>query len=146
MTLIEKIKPGISQRGLFLIAGIVWTIGGLMLMTRGTIGIFAEGKHILIDVIIGFGLGILFYIIMFSSISDKHLKRMKGITIEKPCMFSFFNRRSYILMAIMITAGITLRKLDIINHQVLFTFYLMMGLPLFVSAIRFYRAWWRFGL
>jgi len=42
------------------------------------------------------------------------------------------------MMAIMITGGITLRKFDIINHEILYTFFLMMGLPLLISAYRFF--------
>jgi hypothetical protein len=42
------------------------------------------------------------------------------------------------MMAIMITGSITLRKLDIINHEILYTFFLMMGLPLIISAYRFF--------
>ena len=45
------------------------------------------------------------------------------------------------MMAIMITTGIVLRKLDIINHEILYTFYLTMGIPLLVSAIRFFSTW-----
>jgi len=49
------------------------------------------------------------------------------------------------MMAIMITGGITLRKLDIINHEILYTFYLTMGIPLLVSAFRFFINWRKQG-
>jgi uncharacterized ferredoxin-like protein len=45
------------------------------------------------------------------------------------------------MMTIMITAGITLRKLDIINREILYTFYLVMGIPLLASAFRFFFTW-----
>jgi hypothetical protein len=44
-------------------------------------------------------------------------------------------------MAIMITAGITVRKLNLLNPEYLYTFYLAMGLPLLISAYRFFYSW-----
>jgi len=63
------------------------------------------------------------------------------IKIEDPCFFSFFNLRSYLLMAIMITGGISLRKLHVIHPEILYTFFLSMGLPLLISAYRFFYSW-----
>ena len=144
-SLFKKLRPGIPKRGLFLVAGIVWTIAGGVLLSRGTFGLLHEGKHLLFEFVLGGVLGIIFYIFMFSKISLMHLNRISAIEHDKPSVFSFFNLRSYIMMSIMITAGITFRVLNIINHQVLFTFYVIMGLPLFFSAIRFYKSWWNYG-
>jgi hypothetical protein len=45
------------------------------------------------------------------------------------------------MMIVMITTGIILRELDIINREILYTFYLTMGIPLLVSAFRFFSTW-----
>ena len=45
------------------------------------------------------------------------------------------------MMAIMISGGITLRKLNVINPDILYSFFLAMGLPLLISAYRFFFSW-----
>jgi len=97
--------------------------------------------HLLLEIFIGIILGSMFYLLLFARISEKHISRITLIPIDNPCFFSFFNFRSYIMMAIMISGGITLRKLDVINHDILYTFYLTMGIPLLVSAYRFFYSW-----
>ena len=143
-SILHTLKPSIPKKGLFLVAGIVWTFAGGMLLSRGILGLMNEGHHLILEFILGGILGTIFYIFMFSKISAKHLTRISAIQFERPCLFSFFNLRSYILMSIMISGGISLRVFNLVDHQILFTFYVVMGIPLFFSAMRFYRGWWTF--
>lgn len=53
--------------------------------------------------------------------------------------FSFFNLRSYFLMAVMISMGITLRKLSLMQIHYLSIFYVAMGIPLGLSSVRFFH-------
>jgi len=137
-TLFQRFKPGIPKKYLLAVAAIFWTFAGGMLLIRGfsilkfnfRVRVFEEAGSILT--------GIIFYIVLFSKISLKHINRIQNIQIEKPCIFSFFNVRSYILMTIMITAGITLRLSGIVPVDYLALFYIAMGIPLLLSALRFY--------
>ena len=140
-TIIEKFKPSVNKRTLLLIAGCAWSIAGGILISRALVQLIIINHHLLIDVITGMILGMAFYILMFARISKKHITRITLIRIENPCFFSFFNFRSYILMTIMITSGITVRKLGIVNKEVLYTFLLTMGIPLLISAYRFFFSW-----
>lgn len=137
----QKYKPGVSKRTLLFIAGCVWTIAGGILITRGLIKLISSNHLLLLEFISGFIFGIVFYLVLFARISKKHIHRIIHIKIEDPCVFSFFNFRSYFMMAIMITGGITLRKLNVINPDILYSFFLAMGLPLLISAFRFFRSW-----
>jgi len=141
MTILEKIKPSINKRSLLLVAGCAWTMAGGILISRALLELWSIHHYLLTEVLIGIILGILFYLVLFARISKKHITRINLITIDNPCFFSFFNLRDYIMMTIMITTGILLRKLDIINHEILYTFYLTMGIPLLVSAFRFFSRW-----
>ena len=85
--------------------------------------------------------GMIFYVLMFAKISRRHIKRIRGINIPYPCAFSFFNLRGYAMMAVMISGGILLRNLDVINKDWLYNFYIAMGVPLLISASRFYYFW-----
>jgi hypothetical protein len=138
VNLLEKFKPAVSRRSLLLIAGCVWSIAGGILITRAMIQLLAINHFLILDIISGIIFGAGFYLLLFARISKKHITRITLIKIDNPCFFSFFNFRSYLMMAVMITGGITLRKLDLINHEILYTFFLMMGLPLLVSAYRFF--------
>ncbi len=140
MNLAQKLKPGVKKRTLLYIAGCVWCFAGGMLITRALIALIAIDHLLLLDIIIGIIAGICFFVFMFTKISKKHITRISLIQIDYPCFFSFFNVRSYILMSVMITAGITLRKINIIDPEYLYTFYLAMGIPLLLSAFRFFSA------
>ena len=141
MKILEKLKPSISKRSLFLVAGSAWTIAGGILISRALLELWSINHYPFTEIVIGILLGLIFYLVLFARISKKHITRITLITIDNPCFFSFFNFRSYIMMTIMITTGIVLRKLDIINHEILYTFYLTMGVPLLVSAFRFFSNW-----
>ena len=141
MSLLERFKPAISKGSLLLVAGCAWTLAGGILISRALLELNSIHHHLWLELLIGLILGSVFYLFLFARISKKHITRIELITIDNPCFFSFFNLRSYIMMAIMITTGITLRKLDIINHEILYTFYLTMGIPLFISALRFFYRW-----
>jgi hypothetical protein len=139
--ILEKFKPAVSKRSLFLVAGCVWTMAGGILISRALLALWSIHHYLWTEILIGIALGTGFYLALFARISKKHITRITLITIDNPCFFSFFNFRSYIMMAIMITTGILLRKLDIINREILYTFYLTMGVPLLASAFRFFSRW-----
>jgi len=143
MSLLEKYKPAVSKRALLIIAGCVWSIAGGILIARALISLLKFNNHLFIELAIALVIGICFYVFLFTRISKKHITRISLITVDNPCFFSFFNFRSYILMAIMITAGITLRKTNIINAEYLYTFYFAMGIPLLMSAFRFFFAYFK---
>jgi hypothetical protein len=139
MRLSKLLKPAIPQRYLLLMGALVWTCAGSILLYKGFTILISFTVFQFIEVIVSIIAGILFYIFLFSKISLKHTKRIFHLTIEYPCMFSFFNFRSYILMGIMITGGILLRKSGIMPPDILLIIYFMMGIPLFLSSFRFYH-------
>ncbi len=143
MSFWEKIKPAVEKRTLLLIAGCAWSIAGGILLSRGLISLIRLNDHLVLEISGGLFFGALFYIFLFTRISGKHILRINMIRVEHPCFFSFFNFKSYAMMAVMIIGGITLRKLDVINPDFLYSFYLAMGIPLLVSAYRFFYSWYK---
>lgn len=141
MKILEKFKPAVAKRTLLLVAGCAWSIAGGILISRALVQLITIKHWLLIHLIAGIILGTAFYLLLFAKISKKHITRITLIKIDNPCFFSFFNFRSYLLMTIMITTGITVRKLEIINREILYTFLLTMGIPLLISAYRFFYSW-----
>ena len=141
MDLLQKYKPSVSKHNLLFIAGLAWTTAGGILAGRGLGYLIPHGDYLGWRLAGGMVFGGLFYLLLFSRISKKHIIRIRGLNIPYPCAFSFFNLRSYILMAVMITGGIMLRRFDVINKAWLYNFYVTMGVPLLISASRFFYFW-----
>lgn len=133
-----NLKPGISRRYLVFIAAIVWIFAGGMLLTKGAIFLLEDSQNLILKLIFSAVGGVLFYCFLFTKISEKHIRRIFHLKSEHPCLFSFFSVKSYLMMSLMISLGIILRKTGIISHPVLAVIYLTMGVPLTLSAIKFF--------
>jgi len=138
MNLLQTFKPSIPRRYLLFVAGVVWTFAGGMLLYKG-ISLFRLYRDFLwLKITISIIGGGLFYLLLFSKISFKHAWRIINLKNENPCFFAFFNIRSYIMMAVMITSGVILKKTGIVSPEYLSVLDVTMGIPLFLSALRFY--------
>ena len=138
MNLSQTLKPKIFKRYLFFIAAFAWTFAGGMLLFKGISLFYNIKDFFLLKILISTIGGVLFYFVLFSKISLKHTRRIMELKNDYPCLFSFFGIKSYVLMAIMITSGILLRKSELLSLEYLSLFYIFMGIPLFLSCLRFY--------
>ncbi len=138
-----KLKPGIPKRHLLLVASGAWLFAGGFLMFRGLRSMPAGYWSWWRMLVTGIG-GLAFFYILFLRISTRHIRRITALEILKPCVFSFFNFRSYLMMALMISLGVTVRKLHLLPSQVISYFFICMAIPLLLSALRFAAAWNRY--
>lgn len=136
--ILKHIKPGIPKRYLLFVAAIVWTFAGGMLLYRGYCMMVLNPEWIWLKTALSIIAGLIFYAIMFSKISFKHITRIKEIEHERPCFFSFFNWKGYMMMVPMMTLGILLRTTGIVSPIYLSVGYIVMGTPLLLSSFRFY--------
>lgn len=137
----EHGKLNVSRRSLLLIAGFVWLLASGILISKGTLWVLFETSDQLCRMLGAVVFGILFYRLLFTRISRKHIHRIITLEQENPMFLSFFNARGYVMMGGMITLGMVLRNMDFVNKDLLYTFYIGMGIPLLFSAFRFYGAW-----
>lgn len=135
---INSLIPKTSRRNLLLIAAIVWTFAGTMLLSRGTFMMNLDPEFHLLRWMISLMGGALFYGVLFTRISKKHVNRIIQLPVERPSVFSFFDKKGYIMMAGMISLGVFLRKSGIVAPFYLSVLYVTMGIPLFISSLRFY--------
>jgi len=138
MSFAQTLKPWAPKRHLLFFAAAIWTFAGGMLLYKGISLVDSTTTHLGLKIAASMVGGALFYQLLFSKLSLKHTKRIVELKTDKPCMFSFFNIRSYILMVIMITSGILLRVFGIIPLHYLLVVYITMGIPLLLSSFRFY--------
>lgn len=136
---IEFLTPRVSKHYLLLVAALVWTFAGGMLLFRGFTFNETLPHRWFTELIAGIIAGLLFFRLLFNRISSKHVFRIQNLTIEHPCLFSFFDFRSYLMMFSMITLGIVLRKSGFVSPEFLALMYITMGIPLLMSSFRFYQ-------
>ncbi|MDP3445430.1 MAG: hypothetical protein Q8T08_21435 [Ignavibacteria bacterium] len=138
--ILDLITPRIKKRYLFFLAALFWTFAGSILLRRGFLLFFNRKELPWLQLMLSSVAGSLFYIFLFSKIAKKHSKRMLQMKNERPCAFSFFNARSYLIMIVMISSGIFVRTSGLLTSMGLMILYFTMGIPLLLSSIRFYSS------
>ncbi|MBE0647330.1 MAG: hypothetical protein IH596_06080 [Bacteroidales bacterium] len=140
---IFEMKPGIPKRQLLLVAAAVWLFAGGFLLFRG-ITMLPEMSMLWLKIVLAVIAGLIFFHLLFLRVSLKHITRIRSLEILRPCVFSFFDWKSYLLMAIMITSGVLVRKTGLIDQKWISLFFITMATPLLLSAVRFLRAWGKY--
>lgn len=130
--------PHTTKRILLFIAALVWTFAGVMLFSRGIAMMCIDSHSFWLRFIISLVSGTLFYWVLFTRISRKHVNRILQLPVERPAVYSFFDKKGYIMMIGMISLGVFLRTTGIVAPFYLSVLYVTMGVPLFISSIRFY--------
>ena len=146
MELIKKFKPGVPKRVLFFAAAFIWAFASNRILSIGFTDVMYNTKAYWINIIIGLTGFYFFFKYVFYKMYKKHTKRIINSEIEKPCVFSFFDIKGFLIMAFMITFGVTLRKASIVPPLYLGTFYLTLGFSLLAAALSFLYAGVRYKL
>lgn len=129
-----KNKLSIKSRNLLLIAGSVWLIAGFNVARLGLLSSLTIERQWYLCL-----LSILVFMIfatMFSNMSKKHTTRIVQYKNKQP-FWQFFDRKSYILMAIMMGGGIALRAAGIFPATFVAFFYPGVGTALAFTGLRF---------
>ena len=136
---LEKFKPAVSKSILLFLSGLMWFGVGIMLNTFAVHWLLDYGKsNAYLFAIIGFISALFIHHFGFLKITDKNLKRISFLK-DKPCIFSFMSWRSYLIVIVMATMGITLRHSSI-PKQYLSILYIGIGLALLLSSTRYFKS------
>ena len=130
----------VGNRTLLGIAGLVWLAAGVNILRIGVkavIGVITAGGvwRIVLLVLLAESIFCAFHW-MFSRIVTKHTARIRGYEAKQP-FWRFFDGRSYLLMAFMMSLGIGLRKSGWLPEFFFAFFYTGLGTALTVAGIRF---------
>jgi len=138
----EHLKPIISRHWLFLLAGLMWTGVGVMLLVRAWIWLSAMSLPWQIGIILVSVLGaLLFYWFMFTKTVAKNICRLCGLP-DPVSLFAFNTPKGYILILFMIALGIALRHSSL-DRRILAFVYTTMGGTLLLSSLHFYHQFYR---
>lgn len=125
----------IKKRQLLLLASVVWLIAGFNVLKIGLdsyVGLVNP-----LNLLMSLAIFIIFWLMVFSKLTKKHTTRITGYTEEKQLFIKFFDRKSFIIMAVMITGGITIRVLHLLPLSFIAVFYSGLGSALFLAGILF---------
>lgn len=143
-TVLHKLNPAVPQRWLLLIAGIMWTGVGAMLCLRSLDWFHALHNHSgYFFGAAGIALAFVAYRFMLAKAARKNITRI-SLLPQRAGIFSFTPWKGYMMIAIMMTAGITLRHSSI-PRQDLAPFYLAMGGALILGSLEFFIGFWSCG-
>ena len=142
MDLFKYFSCIVTKRFLLLEAALVWTFAGGMLLFRGSVMLTASSGFSLVKIISCLVFGLIFFRLVFSNISRKHIYRITNLYGDSHFFYQFFSLKSYLMMLGMISLGVFLRKTSFVPLASLSLAYLTMGIPLLLSSIRFYHRWY----
>lgn len=122
---------------LLLIAALVWTAAGVNILR---IGIIEYPPYFsLINALLSAVVFVIFELFIFGRLVKKHTKRIDAYGDEKQLWIKFFDVKSFIIMAVMMTGGILLRSLHLAPAVFIAVFYTGLGAALLLAGILFGR-------
>lgn len=141
---ISKIKPSVEKRWLYLIAGGIWSVVGLMLcrLAYGWLRPVSWPMAVILT-LFGLLLAAAIYRFGFSYFARGNIRRIANYRIEKVCVFAFQRWTSYPLVVVMISLGIFLRIYSPIPKPYLGVLYIGIGGGLFLASLLYYRLFFK---
>jgi energy-coupling factor transporter transmembrane protein EcfT len=131
--------PSVRRSILILIAGLVWSVVGLVLIIVAARWLWVVDKYAAPALLLGLLAGWFVYVWGFSGLVRKNLERIRQLAPEKDriCVFAFQHWRSYLIVIIMIILGYTLRHLPV-DRVWIAPVYLAVGLGLTLASLHYY--------
>lgn len=127
----------VKNNTLLLIACLVWTAAGINILR---IGIIEYPPYVsVINFLLSAVVFTVFQIFIFGRLVKKHTKRIDAYGDQKQLFIKFFDLKSFIIMAVMMTGGILLRALHLAPPVFIAVFYTGLGASLLLAGILFGR-------
>ena len=125
----------VHKNTLILIAGIVWAIAGFNIVRIGLVAY--QGNFIWWRGLLSIAVYAAFQIFVFGKMVKKHTDRIRQYEEERQNFFRFFDAKSYLIMAFMMTLGIGLRVSGVVPDTFIAFFYTGLGASLLTAGVLF---------
>lgn len=129
--------PKVRRNTLLLIAGLVWLFAGGNILRIGVSELAASWRWPAAALLAAALIFALFFKFVFYKMVNRHCCRIRELTEEKIPVYQFFDRKSYVIMACMITFGILLRSSHLLPPLWIGVFYTGLGTSLVGAGIFF---------
>ena len=124
----------VQKNTLLLIACLVWGAAGFNILK---IGLLAYQNYLQpLNYALSLVVFAIFQFLIFGKLVKKHTQRILAYK-EKQFFLKFFDVKSFIIMAFMMTGGIALRASNLAPEQFIAVFYTGLGAALFLAGLLF---------
>lgn len=125
----------VPKNTLLLIACLVWAAAGFNILN---IGLLAYPNYLQpLNYALSLLVFAIFQFLIFGKLVKKHTQRINGYVEEKQFFLKFFDVKSFIIMAFMMTFGIVLRATNIAPERFIAVFYTGLGSALALAGLLF---------
>lgn len=131
----ERGNTMVKNKTLLLLASFVWLVAGFNIVRIGILVYI--GNLTLIHIVYSVLVFIIFWFMVFNKLVNKHTKRIQQYMTEKQYFWNFFDMKSFIIMAFMMTMGITIRVYNLMPETFIAVFYTGLGIALSLAGIKF---------
>ncbi len=132
-----RFTPAASRRTRTLIAGLVWSAVGVMLVAWAVSWLAAATPFATLTFGVGgVTLALVAWRMLFRRLAAKNLERLAGLP-DRLCVFGFQSPQSYLITVAMIALGVTLRHSALPKPE-LAVVYLAIGGALFLASMRYH--------
>ena len=134
-----KLYPAVKKVWLHLLAGVIWSGVGIMLVGIASrwFTLMPAYEEILL-ILAGIALAAAIYFFGFSKLARKNVGRILDFRQERVCLFAFQRWTSYPLVLFMISLGIYLRVYSPVPKPYLAILYIGIGGSLFLASMHYY--------
>ena len=127
----------VKRNTLLLLACLVWSVAGLNILR---IGVLAYAPY---QSVLHYALSALVFLVfqrfVFGKLVKKHTARIAGYLEERHFFLKFFDTKSFVIMAVMMTGGIALRASGLAPEVFIAVFYTGLGASLLLAGLLFGR-------
>lgn len=125
----------VKKKTLLLIACTVWSLAGFNILR---IGILSYPPYIsVMNILLSIVVFTVFQYFIFGRLVKKHTDRIQNYEEERHFFMKFFDVKSFIIMAIMMSGGIYLRASSLAPERFIAVFYTGLGSSLLLAGILF---------
>lgn len=125
----------VKRNTLLLLACIVWSAAGGNILRIGLASY--ESYLALVNFLLTLVVFVIFQKFIFGKLVDKHTERIRGYEEEYHFFMKFFDIKSFIIMAFMMSGGIGLRASGVAPERFIAVFYTGLGAALLLAGILF---------
>ena len=125
----------VKKKTLLLIACAVWSVAGFNILR---IGLLSYSPYIsVINILLSMAVFTVFQYFIFGRLVKKHTARIQNYEEERHFFMKFFDIKSFIIMAVMMSGGIYLRASSLAPERFVAVFYTGLGSSLLLAGILF---------
>ena len=125
----------VKRNTLLLIAALVWSAAGFNILR---IGLLAYPPYrTVVNYLLSALVFTVFQVFIFGQLVNKHTARISAYEEELHFFLKFFDVKSFIIMAVMMTGGIALRASGLAPERFIAFFYTGLGASLLLAGLLF---------